>query len=136
MIVPTGKEVDDLTAYLESLRPAPSPFLTVDGKLTEAARRGKVLFEGKADCASCHPAPYFTDKQRHDVGAETATDPGGGYDTPTLLEAYRTAPYLHDGRALTIEDSLMIDHDGAPHGNVKALSEQELKDLVEYVLSL
>jgi YVTN family beta-propeller protein len=113
MIVPTEQEVEDLFAYLISLRPLPSPHLMPDGKLTEAADRGKALFEGKASCARCHPAPYFTDKKMHNVGVLSANEPDGRYDTPSLIEAYRTAPYLHDG-----------------------LTDQEIDDLVAYLLSL
>jgi YVTN family beta-propeller protein len=136
MIVPTEMEVDDLFAYLTSLRPAPSPHLTSDGKLTEAARRGKGLFEGKASCMRCHPAPYFTDKKMHRVGVLSANEPDGRYDTPSLLEAYRTAPYLHDGRALTIKDVLTVHNKERKHGSAEKLTDKEINDLVAYVLSL
>ncbi|NOX55069.1 MAG: beta-propeller fold lactonase family protein [Planctomycetes bacterium] len=136
LIVPTEQQVDDLLAYLVSLRPEPSPHLTEDGQLTEAAKRGKALFEGKAHCAGCHPAPYFTDKKMHNVGVLTPNEPDGHYDTPSLIEAYRTAPYLHDGRALTIKDVLIKHDPEGKHGKARKLTEQELNDLIEYILSL
>lgn len=136
MIVPTEEDVDDLFAYLISLRPVPSPHLTPDGKLTEAAERGKSLFEGKASCVRCHPAPYFTDKKMHNVGVLSPNEPDGRYDTPSLLESYRTAPYLHDGRALTLKDVLTVDNSAKRHGDAHELSEQEVDDLVAYLLSL
>jgi cytochrome c peroxidase len=136
MIVPTEQEVEDLFAYLTSLRPVPSPHLTPDGKLTEAAGRGKALFEGKASCARCHPAPYFTDKKMHNVGVLSAGEPDGRYDTPSLIEAYRTAPYLHDGRALTLKDVLTVNNEMEQHGKTDALTNREIDDLVAYLLSL
>ena len=136
MIVPTEKDVDDLYAYLISLRPVPSPHLTPDGKLTESAERGKSLFEGKASCVRCHPAPYFTDKQMHNVGVLSPNEPDGRYDTPSLLESYRTAPYLHDGRALTLKEIFTANNEEKKHGAAGSLNEQEVDDLVAYLLSL
>jgi len=136
MLVPTEQDVEDLFAYLCSLRPEPSPHLIAQGKFSEAAQRGKALFEGKGGCATCHPAPYFTDKQMHNVGVLSENEPDGRYDTPSLVEAYRTAPFLHDGRAVTIEDVFTTYDRKGLHGKAKELSEQELNDLVAYVLSL
>jgi YVTN family beta-propeller protein len=136
MLVPTAAQVDDLYAYLTSLTPVPSYHLTVDGKLTETAARGQVLFEGKAGCARCHPAPIFTDNLMHNVGVLSANEPDGRYNTPSLVEAYRTAPYLHDGRALTIKDVLTTHNEDGHHGKAKGLTPQEIDDLVDYVLSL
>lgn len=136
MIVPSEQDVDDLYAYLKSLRPEPSPWLEADGSLTAAARRGKLVFEGKADCGGCHPLPYFTDHQSHNVGILSPTEPDGLYDTPTLTETYRTAPYLHDGRARTIRDVLTIHNEKDEHGITSQLTEQEIDDLETYILSL
>ena len=136
MIVPTEQEVEDLFAYLTSLRPVPSPHLTPDGNLTDKAERGKRLFTGKARCARCHPAPYFTDKKMHDVGVHSANEPDGRYDTPSLIESYRTAPYLHDGRALNLRDVLTLNNEQRKHGKIDTLTEQEIDELVAYLLSL
>ena len=84
MVVPTEDEVQDLLAYMMSLRPEPSPYLAADGQLTPAARRGKEIFEGSAGCVNCHPAPYFTDRKAYDVGTHTPQDGPTQYDTPTL----------------------------------------------------
>ena len=136
MIVPAPETVEDLLAYLVSLEPEPSPFLAQDGKLTAAAQRGKTLFEGRASCAECHPGPLFTDQLRHDVGVHTSNDPSTRYDTPSLVEVRRTAPYLHDGRAMTLQDVLTSQNESGRHGNAKALSPAEIEDLVQYLLSL
>ena len=138
-IDPTSQQVDVLLAYVTSLRPEPSPHLSAEGKLTESAARGKVLFEGKADCARCHPSPLFTDLKMYDVGVPTPNDAKkhkGAYDTPTLLEVHRTAPYLHDGRAMTLKDVLTTHNKLDRHGKVKGLKPAEIDDLVEYLRSL
>ena len=121
-------------AWLKSLRPVPSPLL-VDGKLSAAARRGKLVFE-KAGCICCHPPPLYTDQKQYDVGTSTGVDAGRKYDTPTLVEVWRTAPYLADGRAATIRDVLTIHNPGDRHGVTSKLTEQEIRDLEEFVLSL
>ncbi len=136
MLVPTDQEVQDLFAYLISLRPVPSPHLAADGELTEAAKRGKGLFLGKANCGKCHPAPYFTDKKMHNIGVLNENEPDGRYDTPSLIEAYRTAPYLHDGRAGSLKDVLTESNGSKKHGKAHELTEAEMDDLVAYLLSL
>ena len=133
VIEPDSADVDDLLAYTMSLTPEPNPNLP---QFADAAKRGKVLFEGKADCATCHPAPYFTDKQAYDVGTGSADEPDVLYDTPSLVEAYRTAPYYHDGRAVTIKEALTKHDPKHQHGNLKDLTPQEVEDLIAYVLSL
>jgi cytochrome c peroxidase len=136
MLVPSDEDVKDLYAYMTSLRPQPSPHLTADGQLSSAAQRGKNLFEGKADCVGCHPGPYFTDKKMHNVGVVSPNEPDGRYDTPSLIEAHRTAPYLHDGRALTIKDVLTTHNHRDAHGKTSSLSEEEIDELCAYLLSL
>lgn len=136
MLVPTDQEVVDLYAYLTALRPVPSTHLTPDGGLTEIAQQGKALFEGKAGCVRCHPGPYFTDQKMHNVGVLSSNEPDGRYDTPSLVEGYRTAPYLHDGRALTLNDVLTVHNEDHLHGKTKELTEQEIDALVAYLLSL
>jgi len=119
--------------YLKSLRPVPSPFL-VHGKLSEAAERGRKVFE-KASCAECHPAPLYTDMKKHNVGTGKGREMDLEFDTPTLIEVWRTAPYLYDGRAVTIREVLIKYNKDDKHGTTSHLSERELADLVEFVLS-
>jgi hypothetical protein len=57
-------------------------------------------------------------------------------DTPTLAEVWRTAPYLNDGRALTVMDVLVKYNPDDKHGKTTQLTEQQLLDLEQYVLSL
>jgi len=119
--------------YLKSLRPVPSPYLE-NGKLSAAAERGKQVFES-AGCASCHPGDLGTDLAKHDVG--TGPDQRGikEFDTPTLVEVWRTAPYLFDGRAATMLEVLTEFNPKDTHGATSKLSKQQIADLAEYVLS-
>jgi YVTN family beta-propeller protein len=133
MVVPTPAEVDDLLAFVETLQPEPNPLAA---RFTGAAKRGETLFEGKAGCAGCHPAPYYTDRRMHNVGILTPSEPDGRYDTPSLVECYRTAPYFHDGRARWIKDALTKHDPGVRHGKASTLTPQELDDLIAFVLSL
>ena len=76
-------------------------------KATEIEQRGEKLFFGKAQCASCHPAPFYLDHQMHDLRLERflKDEPGdGAIKTFTLRGIKESPPYLHDGRLLTLED--------------------------------
>ena len=114
--------------YLISLRPVPSPYL-IDGKLSDKAERGKTVFE-KLNCGYCHSGIYFTDMKMHRIGQDIEFEEG--WDTPTLVEIWRTAPYLFDGRAATLEDVFVT----YKHGIDKKVSKEEIEDLVDYVNSL
>lgn len=133
----TEPEYCDVDEYLKSLRPIPGIALNPDGTLTDAAKRGKRLFFGpKTGCSACHHGEYFTDMKMHDVGTQNDVDFDGMFDTPTLIEMYRTAPYLHDGRYTTLEELLWVGRHGETDGNFEKLTEQEKADLVEFLLSL
>ena len=122
--------------YLKSLKPIASPRLE-DGRPSPAARRGKGLFESdRVGCHKCHPAPRYTDLLMHDVGTRGSYDAGGRFDTPTLVEVWRTAPYLHDGRYTTIRELIAAGRHGNGRGRVDQLTPQEIDDLAEFVLSL
>jgi len=125
-------EAAAIDAWLKSLAPAPSPFL-VQGRLSPAAERGRQLFHSaRAGCARCHPAPLYTDRKSHDVGSRGESDQRSAFDTPTLVETWRTAPYLHDGRYTTIEQLLRE----GKHGRAEKLSDTDIADLVQFILSL
>ena len=78
--------------------------------------RGQVVFNGKARCATCHPAPYYTDNTLHDLQAERfykmEMDNGmmmahdGKIKTFPLRGIKDPPPYLHDGRCFTLEDTV------------------------------
>ena len=117
-------------AYLMSLEPIPSPHL-VNGLLSPRAREGEAVFM-EAGCAECHPKPYYTDLKQHTMGTQGIYDHQNSWDTPTLIEAWRTAPYLHDGRCASLKEVFTNEL----HGLDKALPEEKVDQLVIYLLSL
>ena len=127
------EEAAAIDEYLKSLEPVPSPYLR-DGKLTQSARRGRKLFQS-AGCAKCHQGPLFTDMQKHDVGAGEGLDQGVKFDTPTLIEVWRTPPYLYDGRAATIQDVLTKYNQQDRHGVTSNLTKDQIKDMATFLLS-
>ncbi len=126
-----------MDAYLQSLEPVPSPRL-VKSKFSAAAKRGEKLFNSKeTGCTRCHPWPLLTDLQRYDVGTLGRFDKQSDFvDTPTLVEIWRTAPYLHDGSAATIRDVLTTANHDDQHGKTSHLTADQLNDLIEFLLSL
>jgi len=119
--------------YLKSLLPVPSPYL-VDEDLSPAAERGLRLFASRrTGCMRCHPPPLYADLRSHDVGTQNGQELESRFDTPTLIEVWRTAPYLHDGRHESMKNLLLKEK---RHGSVEGLSPQEIDDLAEFVLSL
>ena len=78
----------------------------------------------------------YTDLKMHDVGSSVPYDRRLDFDTPTLVEVWRTAPYMHDGHYTTIKDLLVTGKHGGKSGELDGLSEEDLKDLAEFVLSL
>jgi cytochrome c peroxidase len=125
-------EARAMDAWLKSLKPVPSPLL-VNGRLSPSAERGRRLFESnRVGCARCHPAPLYTDRKTHDVASRGDFDDRAAFDTPALVEAWRTAPYMHDGRYATIGQLLTEGR----HGLEDELSDEEIADLAQFVLSL
>jgi len=120
--------------YLKSLKPVASLYL-VRGKLSRSAQRGRKVF-GKAGCASCHKGPLYTDLQKYDVGTGKGLDKDVEFDTPTLVEIWRTAPYLYDGRAATMKEVLTTHNPGDKHGRTSNLTDNEINVLARFVLSL
>jgi cytochrome c peroxidase len=126
-----------LDTYLKGLRPLPAPGL-VDGKRSEAALRGEKIFnDTTVGCAKCHPAGLYTDLKAHDVGTRGKYDrKDAAFDTPTLVELWRTGPYLHDGAAATLRDVLTTHNKGDRHGKTSKLSKQQIDDLIAFLRSL
>jgi len=121
-------------AYLKSLKPEPSPYL-INGQLSPKAKRGEKIFKSprKGSCRTCHNGPYLTDMKMHDMKNAGPADRTSTWDTPGLHEVWRTSPYLHDGRSVTIKDMLTKEN----HADAaKNLTAEEIDDLAEYVLSL
>jgi hypothetical protein len=119
--------------YLESLTPVPSPYL-VNGEPGPAAFRGQRVFRD-AGCASCHSGPYYTNGRLFNVGTGLGAESTEAFDTPTLIEVWRTAPYLHDGRAATIREVLTVHNPQDKHGRTSNLTDEQITDLAEFVLT-
>jgi YVTN family beta-propeller protein len=138
-------DLDALAVYCNSFEFTLSPFAP-GGKPTPAAERGRQVFQrGDVGCASCHSGPYYTDSSLvrpfhlHDVGTgddDPSEKMGPRYDTPTLLGVYRTAPYLHHGKARTLRDVLTTCNRQDRHGRTSHLRPNEVDDLVEFLKSL
>jgi cytochrome c peroxidase len=130
------EDAQAIDAYLKALQPVPSPRL-VGGKPSEAAERGKAIFNSDAaGCHKCHPAPLYTDLKMHDVQSRGQYDRRDDFDTPTLVEVWRTAPYMHDGHYLTMKELLVEGKHGRTMAATDKLTEEQLNDLIEFVLSL
>lgn len=132
-VVRPDADAADIDSYLESLEPIPSPYL-VKGRLTRTARKGKRLFKS-AGCVRCHPAPLFTNLKSYDIGLGRNLDKDRSFDTSTLVENWRTAPFLYDGRAATMREVLIQHNQDDKHGRTSGLSDKEIDALSEYVLS-
>lgn len=95
----------------------------------DAVARGRALFEGVAACADCHAGAALTNNDTVDVGT------GGRFQVPHLRGLAARAPYLHDGRAATLEARLMLGDDDR-HGRVRGLTAPQRQDLLRYLESL
>jgi cytochrome c peroxidase len=119
-VLERGSQVHFMSEFMAILDFPPAPKLDIYGELgaqvVPSEARGQALFVGKARCASCHPAPYYTDNSMHNLKAERfyrQTLAGGmmmSHDGPIKTFPLRgikdSPPYLHDGRCLTLEDTV------------------------------
>lgn len=136
-ILETGYEEENALAvdeYLSTMKPVPSPLL-VDGKLSESATRGKGVFE-RLGCSSCHTGELYTDMRLHRTRTQDVNDNIDKFDTPTLIEVWRTGPYLNNGSCATIREVFETAKHGVRDGSYDELSKQEQDDLIEFVSSL
>jgi cytochrome c peroxidase len=128
------EDASAIDAFLKAQRPEPSPHL-VNGALSAAAVRGKKVFEGTG-CGSCHSGPLYTGLGQHRVGSGRGREKDTSFDTPTLIEVWRSGPYFHDGRAATLQNLFGAPDNGPTHSLKSKLSKQQLEDLIAFVLSL
>lgn len=130
-IQPTEVLALPLDTLLMRLKPLPSPSL-VKGRLSASAVRGKALFT-QIGCTTCHPAPLYWDGKFHDAGVADPFDANSQWDTPSLIEAWRTSPYDHLGSYNNISDMILLRSHSI---GAAQLSQQDLNDLIEFVSSL
>jgi cytochrome c peroxidase len=142
-----GSQVHFMSEMEELFDFPPAPKLGVDGKLdpakaSPAEMRGQTLFFGKAQCSTCHPAPYYTDNLMHDLQTGRFFEPrmlrdhmmvtDGKIKTFPLRGIKESPPYLHDGRLLTLDDT--VEFFNLILGT--KLTDQEKKDLVAFMRTL
>jgi cytochrome c peroxidase len=146
-ILERGSQIHDMGEFQEILDFPPAAKLDVFGKLdaakaTPAELRGQALFFGKAQCVTCHTPPYYTDNSMHDLKAERFYRPrlingmmasaDGPIKTFPLRGIKDTPPYLHDGRLLTLDDT--VEFFNLVLGT--RLTPEEKKDLVVFLRAL
>lgn len=131
--MPTKAEVRALADYVGTLPFPPNPYRSPEGAFTATALRGKELFAGKAGCVSCHSDPKAGGTRKVWIGTTPANM---ALKVPHLTGVHDTAPYLHDGSALTLEEIFSRKNPKNLHGKVHELSEAELRDLLQYVKEL
>ncbi len=134
---PTDDDARALAAFFETLQLPPNPHRQPDGSLNEAALRGQAIFRGsKAGCSQCHAGAYLCDDQIHDVGQGSDRDVYQGFNTPSLLGVHRRVLLLHHGRAKSFEELLTEYHNPANVAGEGELTNDERRDLIEYLKSL
>lgn len=133
----TREEISAMAAMQNMIAFPPAPKLDILGRLnpkkvTESELRGEKVFT--MACASCHPAPYYTDNLAHDLQVERFYDgrAEGLIKTFALRGIKDSPPYMHDGRCLTLEDTVeffnLIQE--------LKLSSQQKTDLVAFIRTL
>jgi cytochrome c peroxidase len=121
----TSDQNEALRAWLFAI-PTPRQEIVLN---VASTMRGKTLFQGKAQCASCHNGPRFTNNSTVDVGT------GGAFQVPSLVGVSSRTPLLHDGCAQTVRDRFTTCATDA-HGSTKGLSPSEVDDLIAYLMTL
>jgi cytochrome c peroxidase len=116
---------DALRSWLFAIpRPPAQPAVDAEG-----AARGKALFEGEAQCSSCHSGAHLTNNATVDVGT------GGAFQVPSLIGVSMRTPLLHDGCAKTLRDRFVVCGT-ARHGATTGLASSQIDDLVSYLSTL
>ncbi len=146
-ILERGLQVHAMAEFQEMLDFPPAPKLGWDGRLdpakaTEAELRGQAVFFGKGRCVECHAPPFYTDNNMHNLKVERFHKPveingrAAAMDGPIKSFPLRgikdSPPYLHDGRLLTLDDT--VEFFNLVLG--LRLDPDEKKDLVAFMLAL
>lgn len=140
-------DLSALVAFMQSLTQPENPYRSPDGTLNASQQRGLHFFERSATrdgtpipsrdrCITCHPPPLFTDRQTADVGTRSRSDETREFDTPHLINIFNSPPYLHDGRARSLEEIWTVFNPQDEHGVTSDMTKQDLNDLIEYLKNL
>src|SRR6185312_7132959 len=156
----TKKKIEDAVATFErTIVSADAPFDSWvngdDHAIGDDAKAGFVLFNSKARCSSCHTGWLFTDNSFHDIGVARAADMGRGklfpksvklkhaFKVPTLRDAARRAPYMHDGSLKDLHAVVDLYNRGGVNRPSRSaqivplhLTEREKKELIAFLDTL
>ena len=143
----TPRQLSALDNYICTIPRPPNRYRPLGAELTEAQRKGKVLFDRtiandgrvipkNGRCVTCHFPPLFTDRSRHDVGTKMVLDSESHFDVPHLNNIYDSAPYLHNGIAETLEEIWTRYNPNDEHGVTNDMTKDQLNDLIEYLKTL
>lgn len=143
----SSAETVALADYIHSIPAAENPHPHPDGSLTDSQLRGKRVFEREvtndgtpipetSQCHFCHSGPAFTNHERFDVGTRSQHDRKSEFDTAHLTNIFESSPFLHDGRAATLEEIWTRYNPEDKHGISSDWTKQQLNDLVEYLKSI
>jgi len=138
-----SRDLDALAAYIGSLAPKRPPAPPPD-VLTAIEKGRKIFFSKNSGCATCHTPPYYTDSGqkdtqgnfiKHNVGTwkEGEDEDLQSLDTPSLLSLRQSEPYLHDGRAPTLESVFTHHNPENRHGYTSDLSDDDIHCLSEFL---
>lgn len=141
------EDLSALVGFINSLGQPPNRYRTTAGSLTPAQQRGKAIFERVTTrddkpipegnrCITCHPPPLFTNRKKARVGSASPSDTLKEFDVPQLQNLYQSAPYLHDGKAATLEEIWILFSPDDTHGVTSDLGKEGLNDLIEYLKTL
>jgi DNA-binding beta-propeller fold protein YncE len=123
-------QVDDLTAYLKSLKPAPSLIAGPDAAQQLAIERGHAVF-ARHKCDRCHVPPTFTSPNTYDVGLRDEVG-NRRFNPPSLRGVAQRAAFFHDGRAASLRDVFVAHH----HPANTTIPATELADLLSFLGSV
>ena len=143
----TPEQLAALDLYICTIPRPPNRHRPLGAPLTEAQRRGKMMFERtmtndgrmipkESRCTTCHFPPLYTDRRLHDVGTQMPEDSHSKFDTPHLNNIYDSAPYLHNGMAHTLEEIWTRYNPEDKHGVTNDMTKDQLNDLIEYLKTL
>jgi YVTN family beta-propeller protein len=124
---PTGEQVRDLVAFVQTLPPPPS-LARLRGEVDEpGVRRGQAVFQ-REGCASCHAPPAYTSAKAFNVGLR---DEAGNtaFNPPSLRGVSQGGPYFHNNGAATLEEVFTRHR----HQLKSELPKQDLDDLLLFL---
>ncbi len=131
-------DATQLLAFFSELKTPVSPHAKPNNvEMQESIARGATIFSGDlGGCANCHSGAHYTDGLIHEVGLGKDSDRYIGFNTPTLKALWLKVRFLHDGSAHSLEEVLTKYHRPDELEGSRELTEQEVEDLIAYLMTL